>query len=79
MTERATVTERAEVLEVHGETATVRCSTTETCSSCTSILCSPRARTYVARIAPGVAGGVFAGARASRDDRVRDATAPDAG
>jgi len=45
------MTERAEVLEVHGETATVRCSTTETCSSCTSILCSPRARTYVARIA----------------------------
>ncbi len=58
------MTERAEVIEVHGETATVRRSATETCSSCTSILCSPRARTYVAHIAPAVAHDA-AGARAA--------------
>jgi len=44
------MTERAQVLSVDGPTATVRCDTTEACSSCTSILCNPRARTYEALI-----------------------------
>ncbi|MFW5686511.1 MAG: SoxR reducing system RseC family protein, partial [Spirochaetota bacterium] len=54
------MTERAQVLSVDGAIATVRCDTTESCSSCSSILCNPRSRTYeaswdpiAARLAPG--------------------------
>jgi positive regulator of sigma E activity len=45
---RAGVTERATVIAVGEESVTVRCSPTETCSSCSSLLCSPRERTYEA-------------------------------
>ncbi|MFW5743964.1 MAG: SoxR reducing system RseC family protein [Spirochaetota bacterium] len=42
------VTERATVIAVGEESVTVRCSPTETCASCSSLLCSPRERTYEA-------------------------------
>jgi positive regulator of sigma E activity len=62
------MTERAEVLAVNGPTVTVRCSTTETCSSCTSILCAPRSRTYEASIASqAIAASVVPGAMVEVD------------
>ncbi len=38
--------ERATVVAVGDGTVTVRCSPTESCTSCSSLLCSPRERTY---------------------------------
>lgn len=42
------IVERGTVVSVGDGSVTVRCSTTEACSSCSSLLCSPRERTYEA-------------------------------
>ncbi|MFP4114273.1 MAG: SoxR reducing system RseC family protein [Spirochaetota bacterium] len=50
-------TERARVVAVNGRTAIVRCDAIEACSSCSSLLCSPRSRSYRAEIAVPAAPG----------------------
>lgn len=57
------MTERAEVLSVapDGSTMVVRCAMVETCSSCSTILCNPRARTYTAARSTLLAGEPQAG------------------
>ena len=51
------MTERAEVVALHGESVTVRCETSDTCASCSALLCNPRARTYRAVVGADVRAG----------------------
>lgn len=44
------MTERAIVVAVDAQGVTVRCGASEACSSCGSLLCPPRERTYRARV-----------------------------
>ena len=53
--------ELAEVLSVEGANVMVRCTPAESCESCASPLCSPKMRTYVARIDPARDTGVVPG------------------